>query len=437
MTTTVTTVFPLPALSEPDPEVAGEGSLDPLGLASIADRLADLIAPDVRARMSRIRFVTAMAVGAVVTESLWDEPSEDQVSTPPICWEWLVLEAFVRKARETGALDVTGIPGSSKAGAVIAQGKRLSAASYLKTPNVFGFNGVYQPLARGLRVVDDRRLPAERSRELVETWEVEQNLPGFLDRRPGTEGAGLRSRVTEAVTAALRAGRCVTSASAHLWVQLARALPPHRAGPREKELLRTWLLNSEHPVRTEVARALAGRSWTSEKALLDAIRPRATIELQQRIDAAIAYERVSGRLAAVLRTLCHISTLQGTQPLTPSSAAVHPVIVEAASELPAACSRAADALAALDLLPAFEANLGTFSERQKPADLVEQVLRHHEGIQRAKTPRGKRPWFEAYGPGVVVRPPYRLGEPVTIDDATFLHPFRIGAVWQFMEDTRR
>ena len=56
----------LPALSEYDPPVAGEGSLDPMGLAAISDRLADQLAPGVRARMLRVRFVTAMAVGAVL-----------------------------------------------------------------------------------------------------------------------------------------------------------------------------------------------------------------------------------------------------------------------------------------------------------------------------------------------------------------------------------
>jgi hypothetical protein len=105
--------------------------------------------------------------------------------------------------------------------------------------------------------------------------------------------------------------------------------------------------------------------------------------------------------------------------------------------MPAEYTQAADALAPLDLLPAFEATLGAFSEPHSPGDLVEQVLRHHEGVQQAKPPRGKRPWLEEYGPGVVVRPPYRQGDPVVIDDQMFLHPFRVAALWQFMEDTHR
>jgi hypothetical protein len=54
----------LPFVTEPDPDRAGEGSLDPLGLARLAERLADEVAAEVTARMSRIRFLTAIAVSS-------------------------------------------------------------------------------------------------------------------------------------------------------------------------------------------------------------------------------------------------------------------------------------------------------------------------------------------------------------------------------------
>jgi hypothetical protein len=47
-----------PRFSEYDPGAVGEGSLDPLGLGAVADRIADRLAPGVRARMSHPRFVT-------------------------------------------------------------------------------------------------------------------------------------------------------------------------------------------------------------------------------------------------------------------------------------------------------------------------------------------------------------------------------------------
>ena len=53
-----------------DPIGSSEGSLDPLGLYLIADQLAMKLVPGVRERMLRVRFLTAMAVGALVTEGL-------------------------------------------------------------------------------------------------------------------------------------------------------------------------------------------------------------------------------------------------------------------------------------------------------------------------------------------------------------------------------
>jgi len=56
------------------PPGTSEGNLDPLGLYQIADQLAVQLVPAVRERMRRIRFVTAMAVGAIVTEGFEEDP---------------------------------------------------------------------------------------------------------------------------------------------------------------------------------------------------------------------------------------------------------------------------------------------------------------------------------------------------------------------------
>ena len=46
--------------------------------------------------MSRIRFVTAIAAGAVATESLSDAVATDGVSPSYLAYEWLVVEALAR-----------------------------------------------------------------------------------------------------------------------------------------------------------------------------------------------------------------------------------------------------------------------------------------------------------------------------------------------------
>ncbi len=53
------TGFSLPELSAFDPTVEVKEASTQMGLAAIPDRLADLLVPGLRARMKRVRFVTA------------------------------------------------------------------------------------------------------------------------------------------------------------------------------------------------------------------------------------------------------------------------------------------------------------------------------------------------------------------------------------------
>lgn len=62
-----------PLASEFDPAESDETSIDPLGLATTYARLADQMLGNVTARMTRIRLVTAIAVGTHgVIENDWD-----------------------------------------------------------------------------------------------------------------------------------------------------------------------------------------------------------------------------------------------------------------------------------------------------------------------------------------------------------------------------
>jgi hypothetical protein len=107
----------LPRLTAFDPETTSEGTLDPLGLYLIADQLATKLVPAVRERMQRIRFLTVMAIGAVLTEELeWN--ADDSDGEPWLVWEWLVVEALLRTP--TIAPELRGVPGTlvKKPGAV-------------------------------------------------------------------------------------------------------------------------------------------------------------------------------------------------------------------------------------------------------------------------------------------------------------------------------
>ncbi len=140
-------------LSEFDPVTSSEGTLNPLGLYSIADYLAVKLAPGIRERQSHPRFLTAMAVGSVICSS-FDEDliAEDGISEPWQVFEWYVVEGLVRTIKDRNL--ISGLPGIDKARKALQEDVHLSTRRYLKTPNVFGFHGVYRVLARNLDIID-------------------------------------------------------------------------------------------------------------------------------------------------------------------------------------------------------------------------------------------------------------------------------------------
>jgi hypothetical protein len=144
----------LPLLSEYDPATSAEGGIDPLGLCAIADALAVRLVPGVPERMSHPRFFTAIAVGTVITRNFEEyQLAADGQSEPWMAYEWHVVEGLVRSCGDDPEL--MGLPGSQKARYCIRDRLSLSAARYLKTATVFGFHGVYRPLADNLDIFRD------------------------------------------------------------------------------------------------------------------------------------------------------------------------------------------------------------------------------------------------------------------------------------------
>lgn len=425
----------LPELSLFDPTVDGEGSLDPMGLAAISDRLADRLVPGIRSRMQRVRFVTAMAVGAMACETLADEIAADGMSTPSICFEWLVIEGFVR--RLSSADIPPGVPGSQKARAVINRNQRLSAGSYLKGPSVFGFNGVYKPFAVDAGVVSADLEPGPKCHELVRAWEREQGFDGFADAVPGTEGQRLRSRIHDQVHNALREGRCTTKPGSWLFGQLAGSLLPDRGQSKagEQRALRALVTSSEHETRAELAHHIDKiTAELTEAELLDALRPSCSPALGAIVDAVVVYERFAALVDAGFRTLCSVSHSMGNQPLTPRHVQGNDTITQCARELPGTFRRAAERMAAIGPSFGLEDRLGELAAPRSPAGLVGALLEHHERIQATKPPAGKRSWFEPQRDGWVVRRPY--GSPLPPElGPWFVHRVRVGALHRFLADT--
>ena len=423
----------LPELSAFDPLVEGEGSIDPMGLASISDQLANILVPGLRARMRRVRFVTAMAVGAIACETLTDEIPADRISTPAVCFEWLVLEAFVRRL---GGPDFPqAVPGSLKARTVVNRSQRLSAATYLKGPTVFGFNGVYKPFAIDSAIVASDLSPGARCTDLLRPWEQEQGFDGFTDAIPDSTGGQLRIQIRDEVRSALRAGHCATGPGSWLFGRLANALNPDTAGDRERRVLRALLTDNEHETRAELALHIAESDGAlTEAQLLDAVRHLCSAALGGIVDAVVAYERLAALVDAVFRTLCFVSYALGTQPLTPAGVRDNEMISRCAAELPGRYEAAFERVSAVSADVALEGRLGEFAIPRSPVELVELVLAHHERVQSAKPPSGKRPWFEPLRDGWVVRGIYGEIEQPRLGD-WFVHPVRVAPLRPFLEDS--
>ncbi len=443
----MTLAVALPQLTEEDPEVAGEGSIDPLGLAPLSELLGELLLPGITNRMRRPRLLTAMAVGAVATDGLEEsiEPADGR-STPSVCFEWLVLEALVDRQQHLPPDAMRQVPGSAKVRAAAERREPLSSGNYLKTPNVFGFTGVLLPWARSCGVLDRQRRPAERAPALIEVWEAECGNTGYLSGARSTPGGELRSDIRGAVEQALRNGR--SSAGRSLRTRIAAALRPDGAGPDEKRWLRR-ALTPDGSTAAEIAdlgRRNLPRSQDptalDDRELLTAIRPGSSRDLRARVDAIVRYEAVATRLETVLSEWQWRSTLNGLTPTTAGQVGRSDPVVAAAAGLHDAISAAREALDQLDpdMLAVFDALVAELDGVHSPVELAERVMAHHEVIQSKKPPHGKRPWFEPAGAGssdgLVVRSNYRLDGPPLSTFDHFGRPYRVAAFMSMLRELR-
>jgi hypothetical protein len=429
-----------PFLSMFDTGATAEGSIDPLSLAQTYDRLANRLLPHVTVRMHRPRFVTAIAVAALVCEELLDEIAADQRTPAWLVFEWHVIEGFMRAQHAEGASPIRDIPGRDKVSTAIRFGKRLGADSYLKTPTVFGFTGIYRRLARGLEIVNDDMLLDEGGYELLRVWESEQHLEGF---QTGTQGPGadLRDSLRRAVIDAMRKGYVARQPSWHRWPMLFAHLRPDRPGPRERDLLASRLLRPSTDPETaavsgELLRALQkrGRAVTREQEpdLFRKLIPKASAELRARLTIVDAYEGLARLLTDGFMLVRHLSTKQGGAPIYAGDFGQTPLARRILQQLPHALERIEELFAGdpeggtVLLLLARYRNVATTSQ------LFEELVRHHEDAQRAKPPNGKRPWIERVN-GVAVRPQYsESAKPEGRD--LYVHEYRTPSACQFLQD---
>jgi len=426
----------LPFLTLPDPKATGEGALDPLGLSVIGDRLAERILPGLRARMSRPRFLTAIAVCAAVCEGMEDEIAKDGVTPAYLVFEWLLVEAFVRCA-DRGV--TRGTPGIQKAQAAKTENEVMCARTYLRVPSVFGFHGVYKPLAIHLGIIRDDLQLDDNGYALLEIWQDEQRLPGFLQSSViGGAGKSMRESIRLAVQDSMRAGHSKRSAGWNGWQLLADHLTPATFGKREADFARGLLTRDTAEPRGEVFRLLKpvrgdlAESDVARTALL----PRASTLLGERIRAVDAFETLGTLLEDAFDIVRYLSTMAGARAITSQDFEEEVLSRRLSKGLPRALLRAEEVL--LEESPELQRTFGelarVFQRVANPLELFDAVLMRHNEVQKAKPPDGKRDWFERTPSGAAfVRTQYRLTEPVERTEH-WNRPYRIDSARSFLAD---
>lgn len=426
--------FSLPFMSLPDPVVSGEGVLDPLGLARAGDALADWLVPAMTARMGRPRFLTGMAIGAAVCQGLEDRIAEDGVSPAYLVFEWLMIGGFARAAARE---DVVGTPGIEKARTALAKGIPLSSATYLKTPSVFGFHGVYRRLAVASGVVDDDLRLAENGYRLIKAWEREQGLEGFSDAFHLT--AGLRGTLRSAVEAGLADGFISRSDAWQGWGVFARHLVPAKPGRNEAAFLQELVLDPKGETRGELFKLLARRRKAAEEgeaSIARSLLAKASEDLAQKLNTILAFEEFCAAIECAFDLLRHLSTRNGAHALTQATYAQDPDIASLAKTVPARLRTVEQMIEAAPTkaVNAFAEIAKYFADVQSASDLYRALLERHAQVQQAKPPEGKREWFEhGQDDAVFVRIPYRLDERPGLNSG-WNRPYRIYSLQSFCND---
>lgn len=393
------TALNLPLLTEFDPKVSNDGSIDPLGFYSLSDALATELCPGVRERMKNPRFLTLMAVGSAVCSSFdEDAVALDPLASPPYqVFEWFVVEGLVRRAKSTDTN--LGLPGGFKARQAIREGVHLSAKKYLKTASVFGFFGIYRPLAKQMELIRDGHRLGSFGADLVGIWEKENNLDGFLNGHTG-EGARWRRELASAVDLGLKTGEADKSDRWPGWDFIHQFLQHNVMGNEESKAIFTQLIRTEPGSRKILLEYLFSaqgqKVWAesefSEKSFHESFRKYADRHLQQLLDAILYYERFA-RLAQngfdeSMRELC-----LGRCRIKESDLAKLRAVKEAAEHLPAAFHEARTALQPLGMDVRFMESFEVFATKYQPDQWVRVLFEHHHKTQSQKPPNGKKTWL--------------------------------------------
>ncbi|MBK6427799.1 MAG: hypothetical protein IPF82_16855 [Blastocatellia bacterium] len=428
------TAFPF--LTTFDPPGSSEGTLDPLGLYQIANQLAVQLVPAVRERMQRIRFLTAMAVGAFVTEGLDDDPQHRDAS-PYLVWEWMVVETFVRSMADDPT--IRGIPGILKSRRAIQEYGYLDARSYLKTPRIFGFHGVYKRLAVHLGIVDVHLGRGPNAAGLVDAWARDRGL----DDIDGAKSLFSSWRETLRRGLAEKPPRTKPAWTNQAWADLAQAFAPANAGTREKRYLRQLLLaTADRPLGALPSIWKLREEFPDDAYSEEAIHNRlehVAPSYGPLIRGIRAYEAFARSLRDAFDVLKTAAAGPDARGFSVTEIASNEEFVVSVRGLSDRFDSARQLLSGIDttgllLRNLFDERFAVFEQPLEAGECALALCAHHESVQQRKSADGKRPWFDRIGPQrIYIRHAYRE-DPRDIQPGRYVHTYRGWPIQQFYSD---
>lgn len=431
----------IPYITEFDPVYTSEGSLDPLGLYPIADRLATKLVPGVRERMSHPRFMTTMAIGNVICSDFdLDEIASDGVTEPWMVFEWYVVQAMV-KTFYSGRSAISGVPGSEKATTAFLNKVPLNVSRYLKTATVFGFHGVYRTLADELKIVDRNHQLGEVGDLLVRTWEKEQKMAGFYSVYSGP-GREFRKRLFDAIKEGLQRGEVSRSWNWGFFKDIGNSLSHQQAGSKELDILYNALVEDQTVFRSEVIRFLktstGQNAWLknkSEKEFHEALIKDASDDLKKHLLAIQYYEKFSRLLENAFESCLYAMSQSGSA--SASQLATRSPVKRAAENISAAFEEASSYLEPTGESLDFYTNFSPLTETNNPKEWVHLLFHHHKHNQRRKPPAGKRPWADiSSGDNYLLYSKFQRKKAPKITDE-YVSFYRTNSLYSFLKDLRK
>lgn len=414
-----------------------QGTLDPLGLYSIADRLASRLAPDLRERMKHPRYLTAIAVGAIICSDITEEMvAVDEVSASWQVYEWYVVSAFVKKFQKEDPDQLIGMPGREKTTHALRDDFRLSAIRYLKTPSVFGFHGVYRTLAKGIKLIDGVQI-GEFGLKLVDAWEKEQGLDGFRVGIKGSPGYYFRNRMRDAILEGLKLGAVSKGWNWDFYQNIATCLAPKNPGENEKKLLFEQLLSGESDSRAEIINYIISKEGQtiiqsgSEKTLqTEFLKKKPNNE--SLILAIQAYEKIARLLYnAFYATLTWMQDHQckgGLEQLVKLD-----YVKQACEDLPIAFAEADRLLEPFtEESYKFSIDFRLLRENFSPKEWLRLLFEHHIKVQKSKPPTGKASWVLEHSSGNYLLNTTQAGKQNLSQE--YVHQYRMYSLQSFMKD---